>query len=1250
MPQDNFDVDQMQADFAAQQNQYYQGYADQQATLTGNRASYGDVPAMMMSGMQSAGGAFMGAAHGAGSMMSGLGSMIAPSRYMAPARVSTGYYGQYAQNNGFFQNVAAATGHGGVPRGANAYQYGYHSAADLGNRAGGLAVSTIGVTAGLLGGAPVGGAIGAVAGGMLGAAFGPVGMGVGAAIGGFAGNIGGYMAVDSLGDAVAQRREINSFLESSSFRYVGAGSSMADPRMGGGMGFESRRGVTDYMKQLDLKDPTMGMGDLSNVLQGATSMGLFSGSGGDIESFKKRFKDVVDGVKVISKTLNTTLEEGLQFMKDFRAIGVDPSQMGGLGLQASSMGKVAGRTAQEMVGMGLQSAELFRGTGVEMKVGYQAGVMNLASIRSARDAGMISQEAIVQAGGEEAMAQRMVASGLQFSQSAFGRGYGATYYSGQGPGGFNAQGFAANMGQGSVMSHYTQGAQNLASPGAVVGYTVNQDQYISEMGKSFGGRGLQMAQLDAASKSAATLMEQGVTSDRNVAMKYSLMSEQNLTSKQADELMNIMKNAPKEFSDKMMALRATEIQNTVDESYRTKGFHARYEQAKDKISGAFEPFVRSGDRLIDKGKELAVEAFDSMAGVTRYDLSGFDVGASVQGSAPGARRSRIRKAEPLLAELEVATAGMEEFTGDYADVSPIAFKIRSAIQEGKITRETSTVDMVKAVTGGKKPSPEQYARIKGTLKALDETSRSEAGTLGIFEGIASSASGRRFYDKSPAFSDFSGNETSVLGALRQNLTEDIGESAGNTVVDVSFPNAGGISDLTKGRRWGSSVGGEVTQALKTLGRFDMVLPKKNAEAGDIVLSKSDSGGVTVVNRKEYGDLLTQRRASFMTEEEAQGIKDSGLISQYSPGQAAGLVASYGKKATLPGLVEGLWGSGTKIGNLSSAQRAYLVLEGKNDKGVAALLEGEKEALSRLDYHAGAGGVESRANIGAARDELGKGLGGAMGLSEWGGVSNFSINAKSMELLYRAKLTTDPSIKAQLVGESITAAGVPKGQAGTAYNQFAGYAGMSGYSAPNAAVAGHMAQYGALSDQATSAILEDSAKSRIGTISYALGQGSIPNVTKSSIIDKATKLYTGKAQVDEYMSLDESSDVGKGIAGLPGGKEIYNVKAAISAAMGGKGREPLSAALDKTLLSDDLKKRTLDIYSQKGGKEAASALANYATLVPGMERGAHGPGLPAGASKDASGTNQGSAAEITQQQVNINLEVLEALRALNSGRR
>lgn len=631
--------------YRAQNPGGYPVYGDQQAAMTGMRASYGDIPAMMMSGVNYAGAAIAGAGQGLGNMLSAIGSRIMPVTYTPPARMQTGHYGQYSQETSFLGGLRSFMNLVDTPSGVSPFRLGYHNVSDFGERIGGGIAAAGTATAGLAVGAPVGAKLGGILGGVVGAAFGPLGVGIGSALGSLAGGMVGYTGVDAIGEVFAQRRQMNAYLESSSFRYIGAGSSLADPRLGSGMNMSARRQSTDFMRQMDITDPTMNLDDMFNILRGASELGMMSGIS-DLDDFKKKFKNIVSGVKQVASTLNTTLEEGLRFMKEFKSIGIDASQMSEVTFQAAAMGKVAGRTAQEMVGIGMQGAELFRGTGIQMGIGYQQNVMNMSSIRAARDAGLISQELISQAGGEEALAQRMTASSMQFMQSAMGRGFGAAFFNpAAGPAGFDLRAFTAGAMQGgmSIQDLAMRGAENLGTPGKIIAYQANQDKFLSEMGKAFGGKGLDIARMNAAMASAQYLVQTGATENVDEALRYTLLTEQGMSPPEADALIAMTKNAGKAFRAQQAATENTMMQRQIDEAMRSRSVGFMVDTTLDYGKRLIEPVVQGAESRWDNIKEGLLTRWEkNILGIERADVRGISYSRisdltdmKGQGGAPG---------------------------------------------------------------------------------------------------------------------------------------------------------------------------------------------------------------------------------------------------------------------------------------------------------------------------------------------------------------------------------------------------------------------------------------------------------------------------------------------------------------------------------------------------------------------------------------------------------------------------------------
>lgn len=599
---------------------YDQGYGNEQAMYTMNRAAYGDIPAAMMSG-----GYGSAAAGGLQNMMADVGRVVMPVTYAPPARVNVGYYGTSPQEAGFFRSGMNAFGLSTVPRGTTALQMQYNAAGDFGERIGSGLAGAAATAGGLAFGGTIGSSVAGFAGAALGSVFGPVGT----AVGGFLGaNIGGYMlgasGAGQVSKAIEERRQVQNFLENSSFRFVGAGSSMVDPVLGAGMSREARRDMGEFIRGMDIRDKTLNMGDLSQILKQGSQLGLFNGTR-DMEDFQRKFKEITESVKTVTKVLNQTLEEGMKTIADLKGVGIDPSRARTIVSQADALGKVAGRTGQEMIGLGLQGAEMFRGTGVTMGIGFQASQMNLAAVRAARDFGTLSQEAIAQAGGEESLAMRMTAGGLSFAQSSMGRGMGAAFFQPGAAGGLNTASFMQNMmaGGGNFLQMVQQGASNLASPSRLIEYQANQEKFMSQMGQQFGGRGLEMAMLGSTA-AYAEYMAGGIgdMSQRQNFFRLAL-KQQGKSTAEIEAYMAQIKDPTKMFQTMQEGIEATSNKMKIDEANENFVLTRMGSAVGDQVKRMVDVVARPLNAMID-------DVAGGMQTFTREQMFG-----AIQGSARG---------------------------------------------------------------------------------------------------------------------------------------------------------------------------------------------------------------------------------------------------------------------------------------------------------------------------------------------------------------------------------------------------------------------------------------------------------------------------------------------------------------------------------------------------------------------------------------------------------------------------------------
>ena len=420
----------------------------------GGAGGFGGMGMGAMGSLMAGGGMMMGG--NTGGMMRGLadfGSQVRPVTYTPPAIAMQPHFGmvslQQSAGQSFtgsfglpgigFQSAMQFVGHPiqSLMNGVNdpvPNQMSYGEYANLSGRAFGTRLGDSAATASLAGASTLAG----MASGGLGALaargiFGTVAASApwteqlfsSAALGGMAlstaAMLPASMLTSAVGDMMAQNRGVQTQLEAGSFRFIGGGPD-ADPLTGRGFSRRARAEVADFVQTQELHDPRFGMEEMRGVLEGGMQLDLFSGTH-DVAGFKQKFSGLVDSVKTIMSTLHTSLQEGLEVIRGFRDMGItDPGQISGMTMQAETMGRMSGMTGMEMLSVGQTGAEMFRGTGINMGLGFQTNMMNRTNVRELLNQGLVSRETIGQMGGENSAAQMMTAGALSSTQTALGRG------------------------------------------------------------------------------------------------------------------------------------------------------------------------------------------------------------------------------------------------------------------------------------------------------------------------------------------------------------------------------------------------------------------------------------------------------------------------------------------------------------------------------------------------------------------------------------------------------------------------------------------------------------------------------------------------------------------------------------------------------------------------------------------------------------------------------------------------------------
>jgi hypothetical protein len=303
----------------------------------------------------------------------------------------------------------------GIPNNISVAEYTALSTRAMGNRLGDAAATAGLVTAG-------------TAAGMVGSGLGAAGAEAlfgGGMVAGLAGGLlGGAVVsagVSATGEMMANNRAVQTQLEAGSFRFITGGAD-ADPLTGRGFSRAARARVADFIQTQELKDLRFGMPEMREILESGMQQNMFAGTQ-DVETFKTRFKGLVETMKTITSTLHTSIQEGMGVMRGMQDIGItDPGQMTNMALRAETLGRMSGRTGMEMLALGQTGAEIFRGTGISMQLGANVNMQNVAMVKQMLQMGAITQDTVAQAGGENALAQQLTASALGATQSAVGRG------------------------------------------------------------------------------------------------------------------------------------------------------------------------------------------------------------------------------------------------------------------------------------------------------------------------------------------------------------------------------------------------------------------------------------------------------------------------------------------------------------------------------------------------------------------------------------------------------------------------------------------------------------------------------------------------------------------------------------------------------------------------------------------------------------------------------------------------------------
>ena len=157
-------------------------------------------------------------------------------------------------------------------------------------------------------------------------------------------------------------------------------------------------------------------GDVERVTKEYTEIGGFD-LVRSAEEYRSKLKGVIEGHRKVMQVFKMSEQDALAAMKELNQYGVDPAT-NATGIAA--MAYASGYTAKEFMQFAGQSAEMVRGTGMNMGAAYMGGMTTLAAMKFGLQENIISNNLAAQNGGIENMAASTQRAGYAWANSMSG--------------------------------------------------------------------------------------------------------------------------------------------------------------------------------------------------------------------------------------------------------------------------------------------------------------------------------------------------------------------------------------------------------------------------------------------------------------------------------------------------------------------------------------------------------------------------------------------------------------------------------------------------------------------------------------------------------------------------------------------------------------------------------------------------------------------------------------------------------------
>jgi len=202
----------------------------------------------------------------------------------------------------------------------------------------------------------------------------------------------------------------------------------AMPHMAGKMGTDWSQGVGDMMRDMSFKDKSLDVGEMQGLMSSMVGSGqMFDVQG--LSDFEHKFKQGMDSLKIVARTMNTTLTDAQSFLEEQKQIGFLSPQAGAMNISyGRGVAVTSGLQSGTMPVIASQGAQVGWQMGMTRSQGAVMAEQNVANMGYQVMSGGVSRNELMEATGtsnyDEAMASfsgTMLQTGAQYTKGKRGQ-------------------------------------------------------------------------------------------------------------------------------------------------------------------------------------------------------------------------------------------------------------------------------------------------------------------------------------------------------------------------------------------------------------------------------------------------------------------------------------------------------------------------------------------------------------------------------------------------------------------------------------------------------------------------------------------------------------------------------------------------------------------------------------------------------------------------------------------------------------